>query len=356
MAPPNRRSNPSPKTIQTATPADPTNMTNLLPAAFQSGQPLAIWPAAYDGARQQFETSTLTLEQVTAKVPVSLASGSVRPEDRLYLLQNGAAVIRIDGVMTNRLHWPGFCCSNVVTAYAVRQAARDEEVKSILIVGSSPGGTVLGLEDLHRDVKDAASQKPTTFFVDGYACSAAYYVACATSRIVINRTGWTGSLGSMMVQTESKGAYDQMGIKVHVFSTGPLKGQGTSGTELSEAFKSEIQRLVDSAGAEFASVISDGRKMDPDDVAEVFTGGVFTAPEALRLRLVDAIGTLDDALADLLAMAEGADEDGGALDQSARSTAPTTPGASPSGQRVQPPAQPISAPGGQPGPAGTTQA
>jgi len=73
--------------------------------------------------------------------------------------------------------------STIEARRAIRNAAHDDAVKSILIVFDTPGGTAAGTSDLAEDVKNAAAMKPVHSYLQDLAASAGYYVASSVTRI-----------------------------------------------------------------------------------------------------------------------------------------------------------------------------
>ena len=297
-------------------------MRNLATAAMAHGPVWAILPTAGYAALADLRTTDADAHLAEWKaqaVTVGKTTGRVSPDERPYPIQNGVAVLRLDGVMTKKPTSMGAGTSSLLMARSVRMASRDSAAKSVLVVGSSPGGSIEGIDELYQELRALSALKKTTFYIEDGSYSAAYWTACGCSRIVINRTGYTGSLGALMVLEETSDAADKQGVDVRVYSTGPLKGQGTPGTAFSEEFDAMVQNRVDVAGAFFAAAIAEGRGMDPEDVAKVFTGGIFSAQDALALGLVDAIGSLDSAFADL--MAQEAEEDAEPIEDDAAQAA-----------------------------------
>lgn len=174
----------------------------------------------------------------------------------------------------------------------LRAYARDPEVKAILLVIDSPGGTVAGTEEFARDV--AAAGKPVYAHLDDMGASAAYWIASQAKRITANRTAIVGSLGTMTTLVDETKAQELAGLKVYTVSTGPLKTG--PGSPVSEAELAEAQRLVDDLNREFMGAVKAGRGLEKSAVDKLFTGEIWTAPDAKARGLVDAVQSLDDTL------------------------------------------------------------
>jgi len=106
-----------------------------------------------------------------------------------------------------------------------------------------------------------------------------------------------GSIGVLQLLYDESRAYEAQGIKVHVLSTGPFKGAGASEAPIPKEHVDYYQRLIDSMGGEFQAAIARGRGQKASVVAEWATGEVWIGREAKDKGLVDAVETIDGALA-----------------------------------------------------------
>ena len=184
----------------------------------------------------------------------------------------------------------------------IRQAANDPNVSGILLNIDSPGGTAAGMADLVVDVRAASRKKPVWSQIEDLGASAAYQLAAASDAIYANSTdAAVGSIGTMMVVYDYSKAFDASGIKAYKFATGPLKGAGATGTELTQEQRDHFQTLIDSLQESFDQVVKTGRGLNASQLTAVKTGGVFLAKDAKQLGLIDGIRSLDSTLSALAA-------------------------------------------------------
>lgn len=218
---------------------------------------------------------------------------------------NGKSIARIPivGLMMKQRSSLGGT-STVQVRRDVRDAANNPDVSAILLEIESPGGTVSGLEALANDVRSARARKPVWAFVDDLAASAAYYVASQAEQIVANgKNALIGSIGTLMTVYDASALYANEGVKPHVFATGPLKGAGTSGTPITEEQQAYFQGIVDGSQREFDAAVKRGRGFTDSQLKAVRTGGVWLAPEAADLKLIDGTRSLEKTIAELAASA-----------------------------------------------------
>lgn len=206
------------------------------------------------------------------------------------------AVIPVLGAMMKQRSSMGGT-STIQLRRDVRQAANDPEVGAILLAVESPGGVVAGTADLAAEVKAARKRKPVWAHVDDLAASAAYWVASQAGQVYANtNTALVGSIGTYQLVYDVSGAAEREGVKALLFATGPLKGAGLPGTQVTEEQQRYFQQIVDAMQAEFDAAVRSGRGLSAKELADARTGGVFTAAEAQRLGLIDGVRSLDQTL------------------------------------------------------------
>lgn len=179
----------------------------------------------------------------------------------------------------------------------IRQAANNPEVSGILLAIDSPGGTAAGTSDLASEVKAARRQKPVWAYIEDLGASAAYWTASQADMVFANSpTALVGSIGTIQTIYDASAAAEQAGIKTLVFSTGPLKGTGTPGASVTDEQQQYLQSLVDGIQETFDGAVRSGRGLNASQLAAVRSGAVFPAAQAMELKLIDGIRSLDKTL------------------------------------------------------------
>ena len=179
----------------------------------------------------------------------------------------------------------------------IRAASADKEVSAILLAIDSPGGTVAGTSDLAADVASARRSKPVWAHIDDLGASAAYWIASQADAVFANsETALVGSIGTIMTVYDLSKNAEKEGVRAMVFATGPLKGAGTPGTEITSEQAEYFQAMVEESQRSFDNAVMRGRGMSASELAAVRTGAVFSAARAKDLRLIDGIRSMDDTL------------------------------------------------------------
>lgn len=225
----------------------------------------------------------------------------VPPRSPSMLMESGkgnnsiARVILRGSMMKGQSSFGG--TSTVQLRRDIRQAVNDPNVSGILLDIDSPGGTVAGTADLAAEVKTARKKKPVWAHIDDLGASAAYWVASQADQVFANdKTALVGSIGTLMTVYDYSGRAEKDGVRAHVFATGPLKGAGVPGAPISDEQASYFQSLVNESQTSFDAAVRTGRGMNATQLAAVRTGGVFSATQALDLKLIDGIRSIDRTL------------------------------------------------------------
>mgnify|MGYP001615086616 FL=1 len=139
-------------------------------------------------------------------------------------------------------------------------------------------------------------QKKVVASMGTVAASGGYYVACASDWIVANPGTLTGSIGVIMEFANLEGLFKKIGVEGVVIKSGKHKDIGSPFRSITKDEKELLQAIIDDVYAQFISAVADGRKMKPEAVKELADGRIFTGRQAKELKLVDELGTMQDAI------------------------------------------------------------
>lgn len=180
----------------------------------------------------------------------------------------------------------------------LRAAARDKNVKAVVLQIDSPGGGLSASDIIHNQVlKLRAAGKKVVAWGGGLMASGGYYVAVAAESVVASPTATVGSIGVVMQHFQVAGLLDKLGVKVDPITAGDKKDMGSMFREMTPAERDYLQRYIDQSHERFIRIVSEGRNLPDAQVRALADGGIFTADEALEKKLVDEVGYMDDALA-----------------------------------------------------------
>ena len=205
-----------------------------------------------------------------------------------------AAGARFSGVWPRdhvaRLTVDGFILEDPARDAALARIAADDRVAALVVHINSPGGTVVGGEDLYDALREVAAEKPVVAVMGTLATSAGYMTAVAADRLFARRGTITGSIGVILQTTEFTGLLDRLGVKAEAIKSAPLKGQPSPVEPLSPAARAATRELVVSMFEFFVGLVEERRPLTEADVRALADGRVFTGLQAVDNGLVDEIG------------------------------------------------------------------
>ena len=173
----------------------------------------------------------------------------------------------------------------------------DDDVKAVVLRVNSPGGSAYASEQIWHSVLQLKAKKPVVVSMGGYAASGGYYISCAANYIYSEPTTITGSIGIFGMFPDFSGLLtEKLGVKFDEVKTNKHAAFGT----MARPFNAEEMALLDQyigRGYElFRKRVADGRKQPVANIEEIAQGRVWLGNDALGIKLVDAIGSLDDAV------------------------------------------------------------
>ena len=205
------------------------------------------------------------------------------------------AVIYINGYLSKYLNLFFRGSSYLELAFQINMAAADSGIAAIALVIDSPGGDVKGLSTLCESIKLARNFKRVFAYCDDLTASAAFRIASCCDQIFANSESVIGSIGTYVFLLDLSQSFGRAGIKPILIKAGEYKGMGAPGTEIDEKQQAEMQRLVDQANLPFLQDVKAGRRsMSDAQFKQVWNGRVFYSSDALNLKLIDGIMSLDD--------------------------------------------------------------
>lgn len=201
------------------------------------------------------------------------------------------ADIRVDGFIETRPD----------AVELLKKAEESKSVRAILLHIDSPGGVASGGEALYRAVRSAAAEKPVVAVIDGLGASAAYMTAIAADHVIARESSITGSIGVIFQYGHFEDLLTKIGVEYGEIKSAPLKGEPSPFKEPDPAALEMIRRLVMDSYDWFVGLVAERRKLSPEEARRLADGSVFTGRQALRLKLVDGLGSDEEARAWLAA-------------------------------------------------------
>jgi signal peptide peptidase SppA len=170
-------------------------------------------------------------------------------------------------------------------------AVSDEAVKTIVLEIDSPGGTVSGTIETADAIWDSRQRagKAIVSLVGDDCCSAAYYMASQTDRIIAGPNSVIGCIGTLAILYDTSKLFEMFGVRPVLVKSGEFKGAGADGTPITEDQTKMYQPVIDGMAENFKRDVARGRGMTMDHIHSLATGAVWLSPEAKAHNLIDGV-------------------------------------------------------------------
>jgi protease-4 len=224
-------------------------------------------------------------------------------KDRIALIYAVGAIVSGKGGSTI---WGSDLVGSTTMVEAIRKADSDPKVKAIVLRVDSPGGSALA-SDLIWQALDRC-KKPVVASMSDVAASGGYYISMGARKVYAQPGTLTGSIGVVGGKIALKGLYDKIGVTTDVISRGANAGLLSSTNPFSPSERKAMEGLMADTYDQFLSRVIGGRaragkKFTRDELLKLAEGRIWTGRQAHANGLVDALGSLDDAIAEAKEMA-----------------------------------------------------
>lgn len=218
---------------------------------------------------------------------ISLSIALFQKDMAMPSLKGKVALLRVEG--------PIIDARNAIDE--LKEYRDDHSVKAIVLRIDSPGGAVAPSQEIYAEVKKACEQKSVVVSMGSIAASGGYYIASPATKILANPGTLTGSIGVIMELPNLEGLMSKIGIKTEVIKSGKYKDMASTFRTMEKEEREILQGVMDNVHNQFIAAVAEGRKLPVEDVRALADGRIFTGEQAKSLRLVDELGTIEDAIA-----------------------------------------------------------
>lgn len=205
----------------------------------------------------------------------------------------------VDTEAMNLLNGGGHSIVGKTTAEDLRKLADDDDVKAVVFRVNSGGGSAVASEQIRHAIKLVKAKKPVVVSMGGMAASGGYWISSPANWIVAEPTTITGSIGIFgLIPNFSGLVQDKLGVTFDGVSTNKYSDYETDLVvgKNPEEVMSRMQTYVNRGYQSFLDIVAEGRGMKPAQVDSIAQGRVWLATDAQKIKLVDQLGSLDDAV------------------------------------------------------------
>ena len=193
-------------------------------------------------------------------------------------------------------------------ANMIAKIRNDESIKAVVLRVNSPGGSVLASEKIKGELDLIKGKKPLIASYGDYAASGGYWISNNCDYIYSNATTLTGSIGVFsMIPNVGNAVKEKLHINITPVNSCKHGDMYSLMRPLDKNELSYMQASVEKIYDKFTSTVSMGRGVSQEYVDSIAQGRVWTGAQAKEIKLVDEIGTLDDAI-NYAALASGEED------------------------------------------------
>jgi protease-4 len=180
---------------------------------------------------------------------------------------------------------------------AFKSARENDDVRAVILRVNSPGGSMLASELIGREVDLTAKKKPVVVSMSGYAASGGYLISIPAAKIIAEPGTITGSIGVLGGKFNFSPAAQKLFANTDAVSRGANVGMFDMWTDFTPAQSKQFQDDIMRNYQYFLKLVAAGRHITVEQADAVAQGRVWTGDQALKLKLDDSLGGLDDAMA-----------------------------------------------------------
>ena len=213
----------------------------------------------------------------------------------LETASDAVAVVFVQGGIQHDEMGPGVAGSKDI-APLIRRAYEDESTRAVVLRVNSPGGSIIGSDEIRAEFAAAAARGiPVVVSMGDVAASGGVWVSTPADRIFAEPTTITGSIGVAIAFPTLENLFDYVGVHFDGVTTSEHAGWNIN-QPVNEKLDALFATWASSAYERFINTVAESRDKEPNYIRSIAGGRVWLAPDALELGLIDEIGTLEDAI------------------------------------------------------------
>ncbi|MGB9080105.1 MAG: signal peptide peptidase SppA [Desulfuromonadaceae bacterium] len=217
---------------------------------------------------------------------VKIAATIIGSEKSHLLSREGVGLVEVKGMILDSKE----------TIRQLRYFLKQDSVKSVVLRVDSPGGIVAPSQEIYAEVKKFAARKKIIVSMGSLAASGGYYISAPATMIYANPGTITASIGVILKLSNIESLMDKLGIKSYSLKTGKYKDSGSPVRRLSAEDRAMLQSVINNTHQQFVRAVAEGRRLPIDDVRKIADGRILSGEQAMGHKLVDRLGTLQDAI------------------------------------------------------------
>ena len=194
------------------------------------------------------------------------------------------------------------------TVERIEKLTDEDRVKGVVVRINSPGGSATASEAIRQALKKLAEKKPTVVSMGDVAASGGYWISCIGTPIYAERGTVTGSIGVFAMKLSGGALMRRIGLHTENIQLDESASLFSLDRGFTEGETEVMQKSIDSVYGRFLKLVSGARKIPVEKLRTLAGGRVWSGSQAVRKKLVDQIGGVDDCIRYIAQKAELGDE------------------------------------------------
>jgi len=186
----------------------------------------------------------------------------------------------------------------------IEKAKLDKNIKGIMLVVNSPGGSVAPSVELAYAIKELKEIKPVVVYASGVIASGSYYASIWANKIIANPGSMVGSIGVIMQGVNAEELMSKIGVSTQTVKAGKFKESGTPTRKWTDFEEKQLQSVIDDTYNMFIGDVANARSLDIKNHTQFADAKIFTAKQAKEIGLVDEVATISYAQNVLVTLAK----------------------------------------------------
>ena len=186
----------------------------------------------------------------------------------------------------------------------IEKAKEDKNIKGVLFVVDSPGGSVAPSVEIAYAIKELKETKPVVAYASGVIASGSYYASIWANQIIANPGSMVGSIGVIMQGVNTEELMKKIGVSTQTVKAGKYKESGTPTRKWFDYEEKQLQSVIDDTYNMFISDVASARNLDVKNHTTFADAKIFTSKQAKNVGLIDEVATLSYAQNSLIKLAK----------------------------------------------------
>lgn len=201
------------------------------------------------------------------------------------------------GRSSHNLIWGARTTGAQTITHLLDRVKNDPEIAAVVLRIDSGGGSAVGADLIWYAVDGVKrTGKPVVVSMGDVAGSGGYLVGCHADSILAMPATLTGSIGVVAARPVLKRLFDKIGVTEEIYAKGDYRRLGARTEAMDDNERMMYTNLLESTYDMFVDKVAAGRGLSPRKVREIAEGRVYTGQQAIRVGLIDRIGSLTEAI------------------------------------------------------------